>query len=335
MDGYSVITDVKSGRIIAALSDIKLKKLMAGNNQEAYSFLTQVALGGFSLNTKDLKIKDLVDRYKVFLDNSADTKKKIAEVENKKQADKVDAAEKRKAGQKDVPTDEEIDAKANAEINNISLESFVPVFLAQTDVNNDLREYKEKQVVNTSNIDIPNTIEINEKTTPQEIDNFVLGADNHQKVNMAIAQVKAVMPLMQSMFPNSKIVIVKGDEQMKQISGSDTLEEGFFYQGLEQTYEGSKTNKVYDTEEGKKLKSLTPTIYLNLQRMTEFTLYHETVHAALLKAFGAILMLLSKPMCTIRLALEKSVYLLSPSKESSFFLKPYLSTAWFIISSRY
>lgn len=287
MEGYSVITDVKSGRIIAALSDIKLKKLIAGTNQESYAFLTQVALGGFSLNTKDLKIKDLVDRYKVFLDNSADTKKKISDIENKKEADKVDAAEKRKAGQKDVPTDEEIDAKANAQINNVNLEAFVPVFLSQGDVNNDLREYKEKQVVNTANIDIPNTIEINEKTTPQEIDNFVLGADNHQKVNMAMAQVKAVMPLMQSMFPNSKIVIVKGDEEMKQITGSDTPEEGFFYQGLEQTYEGSKTNKVYDTKQGKKLKSEAPTIYLNLQRMTEFTVYHETVHAALLKAFGA------------------------------------------------
>jgi hypothetical protein len=287
LQDYTVVTDTRTGRIIAVPSNLKLKKLIAPNTQEAQGFLAQVALGGLELNTQDLKIKDLVDKYKVFINNSAETQGKVAEVEKEKIAELTTAAERRENGEKDVPTDEEIEKKANAKANNILLESFFPVFLAQQDVAVELQKYKQKQTVDTAGINIPDTIEINDKTTPEQIDNFVVGADNHQKVNMAIAQMKSVMPLLQRMFPNAKIVMAKTDEDFKQITGSETIDEGFFYQGLEETYEGSGTTKVYETEEGKVKKAITPTIYLNLQRMTEFTLYHETVHAALLKAFGA------------------------------------------------
>lgn len=287
MQDYTVVTDNKTGRIIAVPSNVKLKKLITPNTQEAYGFLAQVALGRLELNTQDLKVKELVDKYKIYIDNAAETQGKISQIEKEKAAELADAAERRKNGQKDVPTDEEIERKANAKANNTSLEAFLPVFMAQQDVAMDLQKYKEKQTVDTAGINIPDTIEINDKTTPEQIDNFVVGADNHQKVNMAVAQMKSVMPLLQRMFPNAKIVMAKTDEDFKQVTGSETIDEGFFYQGLEETYEGSGTTKVYESEEGKVKKAVTPTIYLNLQRMTEFTLYHEMVHAALLKAFGA------------------------------------------------
>lgn len=287
MQDYTVVTDTKTGKIIAVPSNLKLKKLIAPNSQEAYAFLTQAALGGIELNTQDLKIKELVDKYKIYINNNTESQAKIAEVEKEKTTEMADAAEKREKGEKDVPTDEEIIKKANAKINTIALDAFFPVFAAQQDVAVELQKYKDKQTIETGNINIPDTIEINDKTTAEEIDNFVVGAENHQKVNMAIAQMKSVMPLMQRMFPNAKIIMAKTDEDFKQLTGSETIDEGFFYQGLEETYEGSGTTKVYETADGKVKKAIAPTIYLNLQRMTEFTLYHETVHAALLKSFGA------------------------------------------------
>lgn len=287
MSGYSVIKDTKTGRIIASLSDNKLKKLIAPQTEEAFAFLTQVALGGFELNTQDTKIMDVISKYKTFLNNQSDVNTKRSNIQKQKDIDLVEAAERRKNGEKFVPTDEEINKKADSSINNLMLESFLPVFVSQTDISSDLKKYKEKQVVDTGNINIPSTIEINENTTPEQIDNFILGADNHYKVNMAIAQMKSVMPILQQMFPNAKIIMAKTDADFQQITGSATLDEGFFYQGLEETYEGSGTVKVYETADGKMNKAITPTIYLNLQRMTEFTLYHETVHAGLLKAFGA------------------------------------------------
>lgn len=287
LQDYTVVTDTRTGKIIAVPSNLKLKKLIAPNSQEAYSFLAQAALGGVELNTQDLKIKEVVDKYKIYINNGPGTQAKIAEIQKEKAAEMADAAEKREKGVKDVPTDEEISKKADAKINMVALDAFFPVFEAQQNVAVELQKYKEKQNTETGNINIPDTFEINDKTTPEQIDNFVVGAENHQKVNMAIAQMKSVMPLMQRMFPNAKIVLVKDDSAIKQITGSDTVDEGFFYQGLEETYPDSGTTKVYETEEGKVKKAVTPTIYLNLQRMTEFTLYHETVHAALLKAFGA------------------------------------------------
>jgi hypothetical protein len=288
LQDYTVVTDTRTGRIIAVPSNLKLKKLIAPNSQQAYAFLAQAALGGVELNTQDIKIKELVDKYKIYINNGTGTQAKIAEIQKEKAAEMADAAEKREKGVKDVPTDEEITKKADVKINMVALDAFFPVFEAQQNVAVELQKYKEKQNTETGNINIPDTFEINDKTTAEEIDNFVVGAENHQKVNMAIAQMKSVMPLMQRMFPNAKIVLVKDDNAIKQITGSDTVDEGFFYQGLEETYPNSGTDKVYETEEGSKVKkAVTPTIYLNLQRMTEFTLYHETVHAALLKAFGS------------------------------------------------
>lgn len=254
MGDYAVLKSTRNNRILAVLSNSKLKSLIGG--KDGVSLVGAITNYDIEISTEDNSVNKLIDDTRVASRdlNNAVSEKTPALVQRLNDFVKENLAKREKG--EDNLTDEEVEQYRAQEFNKLLLEEINNLSQNNEYISNTLKANRDI----AENQNLENLIELSEENK-SVLDQAIVDPNLSKKSKLLLNQAKEVASLIGKIYPGAKIMLAKTTKDYNSIPNVPIGSDG-----------------AYDPNTGN--------IYIDLENATEFTIWHEFTHAALEKVFG-------------------------------------------------
>jgi len=258
LEGFTVIKNKETGTIIAAVKDEEFKEMLA-SNPDAHVLLDGVMVDVLEVKTGDQTINDMVEHTALIRKDNVELSKRIQSLVDRNKVEARKRELQKKNGETPTLTDEEFNKKFTEEFKAVLKERDERVANMKKDgakVQEEIDRYKKQNEDSSiSGVEFDPIFNVDENTNFDDIKLTF----NNSKISTIVDQVKESIPMLRQLYGNAKITFVKSNQEMESLGYKNS--EGLF-----------------DPD--------TNTMFINLEGATEYTVFHELTHGALIKAFG-------------------------------------------------